>query len=1088
MNTRDFWKFIAGNDAAPEAPAEDASHVDAPGEEASETPAPKPPARAATPGRDEAERDELEALFGAVEVKKSEANGVRGRAENAPEPAPDPFPEPAPGAAFDLETGPAEQAGRESITPENLAAHEASGDGQFGLAPAYPLYAMYESGPRRAAPPDEQEAFEQEAFEQDQEEPATDEKDQEELATEDLLTEDLLTDEQAVDEQAVDEPAPDALDAGYEAPSPRLDWPAEAAPTASPAAPEPAKAPRTEHVDLAEHVDHAERADRIIQELDALRGGLLAPADEAPIVGVPAEAPPASDEALADEALADEAIEEAPPAEVPRAEDSTADASFAPVPFASNGEAARAESHVAESHVAERDVPERDVAERDVAEARDAERYDTVLKRALQAEEAATESAQAERPEAVRQEAVRPEDGAAAAEQDHVPVARDEAAGDEAAVPEVAPAPEATPHEANPADPDPSADPVADVAASAEADALEEADAPIECDVEASSAPALSVRDRVVTFLLREGAVTAEQVRQAQQRKQRRELTDALWRVLAEGEDVDSEAIYAGAAQVYAFKEVSLKATPPNPEFTRSVMETFAKEQREQLIELGAVPLQAVRRQQREAITLQFITYDPARSSVHRVLRELGIDSYDVLYAPQSAVSALIVEAFPKKNEYLERMEGEDSAFDFGTSYEEDDRLIDEEQLEAEISRSKLINLFEAALVEAVRRGASDLHIYPNADKEVEIHFRVDGRLHPWHTESKIHPEAFLAVVKDNSTNVDRFERDAAQDGFIQRWVDRALIRFRVSVMPIANASQEIRSESIVIRVLDDRKVITDLSKLGLLEGALGKFAHAISQPHGMVIMTGPTGSGKSTTLVAALHSVVTPQVNVLTVEDPVEYIIPGVRQIKLNHKLNLEGALRSILRHDPDVVMVGEMRDRDTAELAIKLANTGHLTFSTLHTNDAPSAISRLYKMGVEPFLIAYAINLVVAQRLIRRLCPDCKRVDPDPDPVLLDRLGFSAEEIETMSFYQPSSDERCPTCKGMGYKGRRAISEALYFSRKVRHMIVDSDGMVDEESIRDQARSEGMLTLLDSAREVVRMGETSVREMLRVVASEAH
>jgi Type II secretory pathway, ATPase PulE/Tfp pilus assembly pathway, ATPase PilB len=255
--------------------------------------------------------------------------------------------------------------------------------------------------------------------------------------------------------------------------------------------------------------------------------------------------------------------------------------------------------------------------------------------------------------------------------------------------------------------------------------------------------------------------------------------------------------------------------------------------------------------------------------------------------------------------------------------------------------------------VEAVREGASDIHIYPNSEKEVEIHFRVDGRLNHWHTEDRVHPEALLSVIKDNAMSVDRFESDAAQDGFIQRDVDGTRIRYRVSIMPIASSNQDIDSESVVIRVLDDRKVITDLDKLGLGPRALERFEHAIQQPNGMVILTGPTGSGKSTTLVAALHRVIGPGENVLTIEDPVEYIIEGARQIKLSDKLQLKDALRSILRHDPDTVMVGEMRDKETAELAIKLANTGHLTFSTLHTNDAPSAVSRLYKMDIEPFLM---------------------------------------------------------------------------------------------------------------------------------------
>jgi type IV pilus assembly protein PilB len=306
-------------------------------------------------------------------------------------------------------------------------------------------------------------------------------------------------------------------------------------------------------------------------------------------------------------------------------------------------------------------------------------------------------------------------------------------------------------------------------------------------------------------------------------------------------------------------------------------------------------------------------------------------------------------ELFPRRNEFLDRIsDSDENAFDLGATYEhKEDQVVDEEQLDAEINRSSLINLFEASLLEAVRLGASDIHMFPNRLKQTEFHLRVDGELQLWHTQDKVSPVAMLAVAKDRCLAVDRFEREAAQDGYIQREVDNALIRYRVSVLPIASANREVKAESIVIRVLDDRKIFSNLSAIGLLPGALERFEKAVRQPHGMVILTGPTGSGKSTTLVAALHQVISPRRNVLTVEDPVEYIIHGVRQIKLGSRLSLEGALRAILRHDPDVVMVGEMRDRPTAELAITLANTGHLTFSTLHTNDAVSAISRLYKMG---------------------------------------------------------------------------------------------------------------------------------------------
>lgn len=594
----------------------------------------------------------------------------------------------------------------------------------------------------------------------------------------------------------------------------------------------------------------------------------------------------------------------------------------------------------------------------------------------------------------------------------------------------------------------------------------------------------LRTKDRVVGILLKKQIVTMGQVFEAQKIKEREATRETLWRILVGMDNVNSDAIFEEAARIYAFPVADTEGKL-DAKFVRSVMETLSDENKNLLLNLHLVPFECEAEQQSGAVKLVFITHDPMRTEVRKVMKELKLDRFDLYYAPKAAVDTLIAEAFPRKNEFLDRMNDDPMAFDLGMSYEEAD-IIDEDALEAEISRSSLINLFEATLVESVRLGASDVHIYPNAKKRVEIHFRVDGRLMLWHTEHKVHPEALLAVIKDNAMNVDRFERDAAQDGYIQRWIDDVLIRFRVSVLPIANVSHEIRSESIVIRVLDDRKVIRDLRKLGLLEEAMVKFEQAITQPHGMVILTGPTGSGKSTSLVAALHHVITGEVNVLTVEDPVEYIIPGVRQIKLNYKLELEDALRAILRHDPDIVMVGEMRDRKTAELAIKLANTGHLTFSTLHTNDAPSAISRLYKMGIEPFLIAYAINLIVAQRLIRKLCNTCKQPDLDPDPIMLEKLGFTREEVANLTFYLPGKDESCPECKGVGYKGRRAICEALYFSREIRHLIVEADKMIDEGTIKDQAVKEGMLTLRDAAREIVKMGETSVREMIRVVTTE--
>jgi type IV pilus assembly protein PilB len=354
---------------------------------------------------------------------------------------------------------------------------------------------------------------------------------------------------------------------------------------------------------------------------------------------------------------------------------------------------------------------------------------------------------------------------------------------------------------------------------------------------------------------------------------------------------------------------------------------------------------------------------------------------------------------------------------------------------------------------------------------------RVDGVLRLWHVQENTLPEAVAAVVKDRGKGMDRFEREMAQDGFIQREIDGFIIRFRVSILPMVGTELKNKFESVVIRILDDRKVIRDLDKLGLTGIARQNFIKAINQPQGMVILTGPTGSGKSTTLVAALYQVINPEVNVLTVEDPVEYVIEGARQLKIGYKMNFEQAIRSILRHDPDIVLVGEMRDKETAETAIKLANTGHLTFSTLHTNDAPSAVARLFKMGIEPFLIAYAINLIVAQRLIRRLCNKCKKRVTSFDEDYLEAAGLNVAEWKSYETYKAVG---CEECGGTGYKGRMAIHEALYFTKEIRHLIVSAGEEVDEEAIRVQAKKDGTLTLRESGLEKVKLGLSTVEEVL--------
>lgn len=543
---------------------------------------------------------------------------------------------------------------------------------------------------------------------------------------------------------------------------------------------------------------------------------------------------------------------------------------------------------------------------------------------------------------------------------------------------------------------------------------------------------------------------------------------------------VDRHQIYSEIAKVYGFKEIILdggKVSDKQLDFIKSLLENIDQKDKDFIVQKRIIPYQISDEKKDVLIVL---AADPTEKYIPDLVVHLGYNKYDIAYAKLEDIDKLISKIAPLQNEFLQILEEMSSEVEAPVTEAEEG--IDEEALDAEIHQSKLTNLVEGCLVEAVRKGVSDIHVIPKEGNKVEIHFRQDGKLTLWHTQEHTRPEALSAVFKDRSKNVDRFERESAQDGFIQRKVDDYTIRYRVSILPIVGAEFDRKLESTVIRILDDRKVITDLEKLGLQKKAKEDFVKAISRPQGIVILTGPTGSGKSTTLVAALHYVIDPSVCVLTVEDPVEYMIRGARQLKIGPKMNFDQALRSILRHDPDIVMLGEMRDQKTAEIAIKLANTGHLTFSTLHTNDAPSAVSRLYKMGIEPFLIANAINIVVAQRLIRTLCKKCKREIKDINRNIPKALGFTEEEIDSTTFYEPVGCEEC----NKGYKGRAAIHEALLFTKEIKRIILDAQEVIDEEKIRDCAINYGMLTLRRSGIERIRQGISTCEEVAHATSED--
>ncbi len=591
----------------------------------------------------------------------------------------------------------------------------------------------------------------------------------------------------------------------------------------------------------------------------------------------------------------------------------------------------------------------------------------------------------------------------------------------------------------------------------------------------------LEMTDKIGYLLFKKGIIDSSMLEKALNAKanDKSKIKRNLAQILVQDFSYDHDTIFREVAILYAFRELNVSPDEIPQQKLDSIKQMIngAGEQlKTQMLEHKIIPFMFDDRIKDKLI---LAAIDPTERNIPRIAFGLNAKKYEVIYIRKKDYERIIHTILPPENVFLKMMEEANSEIQI----EKDDTSLDEEALDAEINKSALINLVEGALVEGVRRGASDIHFVPKSGNKTDILIRIDGNLQLWHVQENTLPEAVIAVVKDRSKGMDRFERERAQDGFIQREIDGHVIRFRVSVLPTVGTELKNKFESVVIRILDDRKVIRDLDKLGLMGYSKTAFTKAINQPQGMVILTGPTGSGKSTTLVAALYQVIDPTVNVLTVEDPVEYVIEGARQLKIGYRMNFEQAIRSILRHDPDIVLVGEMRDKETADIAIKLANTGHLTFSTLHTNDAPSAVARLYKMGIEPFLIAYAINLIVAQRLVRRLCPDCKKKVTNFDEAVMDAAGLNIAEWREYKIYEPKG---CDRCNGSGYKGRIAIHEALYFTKEIRQTIVKSGDDVDEEKIRIQAKKDGSQNLREAGLEKVKLGLTSIEEVLASTSEE--
>jgi type IV pilus assembly protein PilB len=383
---------------------------------------------------------------------------------------------------------------------------------------------------------------------------------------------------------------------------------------------------------------------------------------------------------------------------------------------------------------------------------------------------------------------------------------------------------------------------------------------------------------------------------------------------------------------------------------------------------------------------------------------------------------------------------------------------------------ASVIQLVQRVIKEAVERGASDIHFEPGED-EMRVRYRIDGVL----AEAATIPQSAIPAVVSRVkilSDLDIAERRIPQDGRISTQVEGKPIDLRVATLPAAYG------ENVVMRILDQSKVMIDLDMLGMLPQALERFTKAFSQAHGAVLVTGPTGSGKSTSLYGALNQLNTVEKNIITIEDPVEYQLEGITQVQVNKKAGLTFAsgLRSMMRADPDIIMVGEIRDRETAQIAIEAALTGHLVLSTLHTNDAPGAVTRLIEMGIEPFLVGSAVDCVVAQRLARLLCSECKR-----------RTTIKAEVMRANGFnvgldleaYEPVG---CARCGGSGYKGRIGLYEVMWVSDTIRSLAVARE---PAETIAHAAVHEGMMRLREDGLEKVRRGLTSIAEIARVAGT---
>jgi type IV pilus assembly protein PilB len=441
-----------------------------------------------------------------------------------------------------------------------------------------------------------------------------------------------------------------------------------------------------------------------------------------------------------------------------------------------------------------------------------------------------------------------------------------------------------------------------------------------------------------------------------------------------------------------------------------------------------------------------------------------GLDVRPIV-ATETAIKRAIDRFYDSADSLAEVMRDMEEDFEIVEDIDDDASLAEVQSEDAPV-----VKLVNSLIADAVNKGASDIHIEP-FEKKQRVRYRIDGVLHEMMSPPFKMKGAITSRLKIMA-ELDIAEKRVPQDGRIKIRIGSKKIDLRVSTLPT------IFGEKVVMRILDKSNLQIDLTKLGFVPESLERFLKAIESPYGMVLVTGPTGSGKTTTLYSALNRINLPEHNIMTAEDPVEYNLDGINQVHVHEEIGLTfaSALKAFLRQDPNIVMVGEIRDLETASIAVKAALTGHLVLSTLHTNDAPSTINRMIDMGIEPFLVASSTNLILAQRLVRKLCTKCKSKQ-QIHPEALRELGIPNEPP-----FDINDPVGCPSCSGTGYSGRLGLYEVMNISEEIRQMILDRCSSTE---IKEQAVREGMLTLRFDGIVKLKQGVTSLGEVLKETAN---